>query len=439
MSLVNESFAGSDQKQRRLSRAAGRLLRRFDRDERGNVAITTAVVLPMLVGAVGMGVTYSMGNSTRNDMQNALDASVLAGVIASNSGGDPIATAGTVFQSNLSAWAKGNASGIDPTFTWNNSILTGQASGTATNLFGGVIGPRTYTISVNSAATYSTTPLCVLGLNGLDNGAFDINGSKAQFNAGCAVQANTNSSSGMTEEGSPTAIATKFGVSGGHKGDTYSPPPADNSPAISDPYASIAFPSYADCSGKSKKGLDIKDDTTLPLSPDPSGIYTFCGGIHIYGNGTKVKLNPGIYVMVDGPFWVDASAVVTGDQVMLAFTGSGAALQIWGNANVTLTSPTSGTYMNMQFMQDRNDPNSRGLWDSIGGSTTVKFEGVAYFPSQNFWAFGDTNITANSPSMAIVADKIWTQGSANVTITHNNPRNLAVTVPTTTYGARLIR
>jgi len=95
--------------------------------------------------------------------------------------------------------------------------------------------------------------------------------------------------------------------------------------------------------------------------------------------------------------------------------------------------------MNMQFMQDRNDLNSRGLWDSIGGSTTLKYDGVAYFPSQNFWAFGDTNITANSPSMAIVADKIWTQGSANVNITHNNPRNLAVTVPTTTYGARLIR
>jgi len=431
MPLSNDPLAISGLTFRRLATMASRLARRFEVDEGGNVAITAAVVLPLLVGAVGMGVTYSMGNSTRSDMQNALDSSVLAGVIASNSGGDPITTAGTVFQSNLSAWAKSNASGINANFNWSNGILTGQGTGTATNLFGGVLSTKTYAITVNSAATYSTTPLCVLGLNGLDNGAFDINGSKAQFNAGCAVQANSNSSSAMTEEGSPKANATKFGVSGGHKGDTYSPPPADGSPAIADPYASVPFPSYDDC-GKSKKGLDIKDDTTL--SPG-----TFCGGIHIFGNGTKVTMNPGIYVMVDGPFWVDASAVVTGDQVMLAFTGSGAALQIWGNSSVTLTSPASGTYMNMQFMQDRNDVNSRGLWDSIGGSTTLKYDGVAYFPSQNFWAFGDTNITANSPSMAIVADKIWTQGSANVNITHNNPRNLAVTVPTTTYGARLIR
>src|SRR5262249_33471826 len=131
-----------------------------------------------------------------------------------------------VFQSNLSAWAKGNASGIDPNFTWDNSILTGQASGTATNLFGGVIGPRTYTISVNSAATAATTPICVLGLNGQDNGAFDINGSKAVFDASCAVQANSNSKSGMSLEGNPTAKAKKFGVTGGHQGEGVSPPAA---------------------------------------------------------------------------------------------------------------------------------------------------------------------------------------------------------------------
>src|SRR5262249_54965104 len=122
MSLDNQMLGGSARRLGRLSTAAGGLLRAFKAHQGGNVAITTAVVRPMLVGAVGMGVTYSMGNSTRNDLQNALDASVLAGVIASNSGGDPITTAGTVFQSNLSAWAKGNASGIDPNFTWDNSI-----------------------------------------------------------------------------------------------------------------------------------------------------------------------------------------------------------------------------------------------------------------------------------------------------------------------------
>jgi Flp pilus assembly protein TadG len=435
MSLAHQSLGGSGRSRRRLSGGAGRLLRRFDRDQRGNVAITAAVVLPILIGAIGMGVTYSIGNSTRNDMQNALDASVLAGVIASNSGGDPMATAGTVFQSNLSAWAKGNASGINPSFDWDKSILTGQASGTATNLFGGVLTTKTYTITVNSAATSSTTPICVLGLNGLDNGAFDINGSKAVFDASCGVQANSNSKSGMSLEGNPTAKAKKFGVTGGHKGDGFSPVPSDGSTVVADPYASIPFPSYDVCAS-TKKPVEV---TGSP--PPPPG--TYCGGMHI-GAGVTVTLQPGIYVMVGGPFWAEGGAVITGDQVMIAFTGDGATLRLGGNSSMTVTSPTSGTYMNMQFMQDNNDPNTHGLWCSIGGnggdSAKLQYDGVAYFPTQNFWAFGNSTVIANSPTMAIVADKIWTQGSANVTVTNNNPRNLKVTPPPgTPYGARLIR
>jgi len=201
MPFRNQSVAKSRQTLRRLATAAGRVLRRFETDEGGNIAITSAIVLPLLIGAVGAGVTYSMGNSTRSDMQNALDSSVLAGVIASNSGGDPIGTASTVFQSNLSAWAKSNANGINATFTWSNGILTGQATGTATNLFGGVIGTKTDIITVNSAATASTTPLCVLGLDSLGSGAFNADGSALTFNADCAVQANSANSSGMTQKG----------------------------------------------------------------------------------------------------------------------------------------------------------------------------------------------------------------------------------------------
>jgi hypothetical protein len=366
-------------------------------------------------------------------MQNALDASVLAGVIASNSGGDPITTAGTVFQSNLSAWAKSNAAGINADFTWSNGILSGQGTGTATNLFGGVIGTKTYTISVKSAATSSTTPVCVLGLDTLGSGSFNADGSALTFNASCAVQANTTSSSGMTQKGNALLSAKKFGVTGGARTSNYQPPPQDGSPAIADPYASLPFPSYSSC-GKSNL-LKINDTETL--SPG-----TYCGGIHMDGSA-NVTLQPGIYVMVDGPFWADGGAVVTGDQVMIAFTGKGSTLDVWGNAQVNLTSPISGTYMNMQFMQDSSSPDTHNLWVSIGGSATdaskLQFDGVAYFPTQNFWVRGNATAAINSPSLSIVTSDINIQGSVNIQITNNNPRNLPVSPPTTTYGARLIK
>jgi Flp pilus assembly protein TadG len=426
-----------------LFNSATSVFARFRSNESGNLAIIAAITLPVTVGAVGVAVTYSSVNAVRSNMQAALDAAVLAGAIALDTAGasDPTTAANDAFTGDVNKYTSTEAKNVAAAFTVTDPTVSGTASASVGNPFGGLIGPKTILVTVKAAATKLSTPICVLGLNGLENGSFDINGSKATFTATCAVQANTDSKSGMTSEGQPTAKAKKFGVFGGHKGDAFSPTPVDGSSQVADPYASTPFPSSTDCTGKyngNGKGLEINYDTTL--SPG-----TYCGGIHAYA-GAHVTLQPGVYVMSDGPFWTDGSASVTGDQVMIAMTGTGAALQIWGDSNVSLTSPTSGTYMNMQFMQNPNDANSRGLWDSIGGSSggqggnaKLSYDGVAYVPSQNWWVFGNAVLNANSPTMAIVADKIWTQGSAYVSITNQNPRNLPVgPPPQTTYGAKLI-
>jgi Flp pilus assembly protein TadG len=414
------------------------LLQRFRRDERGNVMIMGAIFIPVAIAAVGAAVSYSSGNAARTNMQAALDSAVLAGAIAMDSGTDPIATAQNAFQSNVASFTKSTASNIAASFTLSGITISGQASADATNPFGGIIGTRTYALGVTAAATKQSMPVCVLGLNGLDNGSFDVNGNP-QVDIGCAVQANTTSRTGMTQEGNAPVTAKKFGVTGGHKTNNYSPPPTDGSAKINDPYASLRFPYYDDCSkGGGNKNVDIKDSTTL--SPG-----TYCGGLHIFGNGTVVTLQPGIYVMVDGPLWIDGNATLTGDRVMIAFTGKGSTLQVWGNSVVNLTSPTSGTYVNMQFFQNPNDDNTRGLWASIGGSSggnqgsaKLTYDGVAYFPTQNFWVFGNAVMNANSPGVAVVADKVWVQGSATFNVTNNNPRSLPVKAPTITYGAKLL-
>ncbi len=427
----------------KLGRSFKNSLRRLKSDERGNFVITAAILLPVVAGAVAAAVAYSNASASRTSMQSSLDAAVLAGAIAiGNSQSDPVAIAQNVFQSNVDAHAIKTTNQIAATFSVSGSVVSGQASGAAVNPFGGLIGSATMPLNATSAAIQQTTPVCVLGLNSFASGSFDING-QPQFNASCAVQANSTDKTGMTQEGTAPVIAKKFGVSGGHKTNDYSPAPADGSPAISDPYSSLPFPYYDDCTqGHGNKMVDVKDDTTLMPG-------TYCGGLHIYATA-HVTLEPGIYVMNGGPFWEDGSAVVTGDQVMIGFTGKGATLQLWGNSSLTLTSPTSGSYANMQFMQDNSSRDTHSLWCSIGGSAgngnndgtgspTLTYDGVAYFPTQNFWTFGKAVVNANSPSLVIVADKIWTQGAATVTITNQNPRHLNVAAPPQiAFGARLI-
>jgi hypothetical protein len=177
---------------------------------------------------------------------------------------------------------------------------------------------------------------------------------------------------------------------------------------------------------------------------------TYCGGINITGKSLVVRLEPGIYVMVDGSLLVNGNARLEGEQVLIAFTGTDATLRIWGGSSVELTSPTSGVYKNVQFFQDRFDPRGRGMWVSNGGNggpndetdtSKLRFDGAAYFPTQNFWVYGAADVDMNSPGVVLVADKIWFQGAATIDVTQLNSRDLRDFVADTVYssGARLIK
>jgi hypothetical protein len=410
-----------------------RFRREFREREDGQVAVMFALALVPLMAAAGAAVDYSHGNQIRTSLQKALDSAVLAAAIDASPNWRTVAL--NSFNGNVNAK---NSSVRTPTFTLEKDVYSGSVSALTETSFMGVVGISSLTVSASSAATTAKIPLCVLALNAFDSGAFDMNGN-SKFNApNCAVQANSRSSKGMTQEGKPTANARKFGVSGGHSGGGFSPPPKDGSAAVTDPYAGIPFPAYDACGAKVGKGLVIQGGSTT-LSPG-----TYCGGIRMKG-GASVTLQPGIYVMVDGSFWLDGGSSATGKEVVIAFTGDDATLRIWGDSTVDLTSPTSGTYKNFQFFQNPNDDKGRGAWVSIGGNgntddkSKATWDGMAYFPTQNFWVFGNTVVNINSPAMPLVAGQIWVQGNATLNVSNDNPRNLSVAPVTTAGGARLIQ
>src|SRR5437588_1679190 len=405
--------------------------KKFQRREDGQVAVMFALAIVPLAAAVGTAVDYSRGNEIRTSLQKGLDSAVLAAAL------DASANWRTAALNSFNGNANPKGSSIrTPTFTLEKDIYSGSVSALTETSFMGVVGIHSLTVSASSAATTAKIPLCVLGLNTFDTGAFDMNGN-SKFNApNCAVQANTKANRGMTQEGQPTAVAKRFGVSGAHTGNGYSTPPKARPPAVPDPYASIPFPSHDTC-GKGK-GLTINGGSTT-LAPG-----TYCGGIRIKSSAS-VTLQPGIYVMVDGSFWLDGGASATGKEVVIAFTGDDATLRVWGDSTIDLTSPTSGTYKNFQFFQDPNDDKGRGAWVSIGGNgntgdkSKATWDGIAYFPSQNFWVFGNTVVNMNSPSMSLVAGQVWVQGNATMNVPNDNPRKLSGSSQTTVpAGARLI-
>lgn len=399
-------------------------LRDFLADRRGNVTLITALMAPILAMLVGGGLTLAEANAARTNLQDALDSSVLAGVAESSVVEIQLSTARRVFASNSAVLG---GKGVTAAFQSDGTTLSGTARLSVTPFLPGFSSLTSIPVSVEAAARKPKIGLCILGLNNLDNGAFDINGTPDFKAPDCAVQANSGSRRAMTQEGGVRAEAGFFGVHGGEDTNNFFPAPEVESPKIADPYLNIAFPSHGACPpGASRKGLVIDADTRLTPG-------TYCGGINITGRDTRVTMAPGVYVMVDGPLLVNGNARLSGEEVMVAFTGSDSTLRVWGSSSVDLTSPTAGIYKNMQFFQDRTDPKGRGAWVSVGGNggpndatdlSKLKIDGVAYFPTQNFWIYGKADVDINSPGLAIVADKIWFQGAATIDVTSVNTRNL---------------
>ncbi len=182
-----------------------------------------------------------------------------------------------------------------------------------------------------------------MALNGKDQGAVDLNGT-VDVATNCPVQANSTDGAAVRQVGNAAMTSSMFAIAGNYRGNNFSPKPVTGSDRVADPLASLPFPASGICVDLGLGGSGKLQQETRTLLPG-----TYCGGLDITAD-SKIRLEPGIYIIKDGELKISGS-VVTGTDVMIGFTGKGAKLWLTGGAVVKLTSPSSGPYMNMQFME----------------------------------------------------------------------------------------
>jgi Flp pilus assembly protein TadG len=412
-----------------------KLVNRFTQDQSGVAALIFALAAPATLIGAGAAIAYGEVRMVRTAEQSALDAAVLsgAGLPAGTTDAARIAAAQVMFDSQMSNFTPRLTQSVSATFTiqpiaQDTVKVTGTAKAAFANPFGAFMGAKTLTVGTSAAAQTSTSPpICVYALNNRANGAVDLNGT-VNVSVSCAVQANSGSGSAVRAVGGARMSTSTFGVNGNYKGSGFTPPPKTGAAQLPDPFASLPFPAAGACTALS--GTTIKANTTI--SPG-----TYCGGLKI-SSGAVVTMNPGIYLFTDGDFKVDSGAQVTGSEVMLAFDGKGAKFWMTGSAVMKITSPASGTYMNMQFMENRNNP-AGNTWVSVGGNSQLQYDGIMYFPTSNIWVFGGSIVNGNSPTASMVGDKLWFQDNSTITLTQSNPRSLPVKDLSQRVGAVLIQ
>lgn len=371
--------------------------RKYYKCQSGSIMIIWSVLLPVILGMVGLGIETGSWYLNKRNLQTAADAAAIAGARENTAAARASTARAAVAQNGF-----GNGSNV--TVTVNNPPLTGGY--TANNNAVEVILSRPQSMSLagiflgtNPVVTARSVAVkqmsansggCVLALANNGTG-INITGNSTLTMPTCTLISNSDITTSVNMTGSSDTdvytlyTAGNYSVGGAAKF-TYNVQPTIHGDSTADPYGNITVPSYSGCNQN-----NYSSNGTVTLSP---GVY--CNGIKLNSHA-KVTLKPGTYIIDRGSLDIGGQATLTGTGVTIIFTsstGSGyATVTINGGATVSLTAPTSGATSGIAFYQDRRAP--LGTASKFNGGSTMDITGALYMPQAQLTFNGGNSINGS--------------------------------------------
>lgn len=345
--------------------------------------IFALAALPV-IGAIGAAVDFSKASDVRSQMQNSLDAAVLAGVTQVSA--NQVSAAGQVFDGDFSGKYGTSAT---RSFTQNaDGSLTGTASTSVSMSFLSVLKVPPLGLTVNSTATPGTqasSPVCILLVNALDSQALLVN-SGAVLNApSCEVHvASTQNPAAMFNA---TLNVKRICIKGANitKNGGVTPPAVTGCATISDPFAGkLPTVTAGTCINQSPLSGNVT------LNPG-----TYCGGVNFNGSGT-LTLNPGLYILKSGSMILNSGWTVNGTGVTFYFADQNSYIQFNSGVTANLSAPTTGTYVNILMFEPTGLSNTQL---PINGTSSSSFTGLFYLPSRDVTINSVSNVSSDSVTM----------------------------------------
>lgn len=381
----------------------------------GGIKLQAALCLPMIVMLCGGAIDLVKVTSQRQHLQAAVDAAALAGARElglSDARRENVAAAveamvKVAIAPNLSAAAPPDVKTVVRNRPLEVEIVARQAT---KPVFGSVAGIAPPTIEVVAIARIVGRPnICVLGLDPSENGTISLEKNARVTGQNCAVFSNSRASNSIASKNSAVLSAALICSAGGRDGmkANFNPEPLTDCPTFDDPLAARPEPRPAPC------------NPALPKSVTKSGRLspgTYCGGLAI-GAGGDVELEPGVYIIKDGPLTVSGGARLVGKGVGIFLTGSKATLQLEPASSIDLSAPEVGEMAGLLVFESRSQPES-GVHQILSDDAR-NLLGTIYLPR------GRLNVDANSPIAdksaytAIVARKISLYGGPHLVLNSN--------------------
>ena len=416
--------------------------RKFVKRQDGAVLAYTAILLPVFIGFIALGLDIASWHIDKRRTQTMADSAAVAGALehfrnVEEESGDPdnCSSGPSIFNAAKEAAERNNFdTGLGQTLTINCPPLSGAELGNEMAVEAIVTTPLPLILSAllttsdktaasRAVATAGIGEGCLYALNPSESGTITVTGT-ADVIFGCGVIANSSDSSAITINGAACLTATMISAAGGVSGNCISPAPVVKV-SQADPLGSMPEPEVSGCDFTSRTQISGHNDATL--SP---GVY--CNDINITTNGT-VTFEPGIYILDGAGLNIGAQATVVGDNVMFYMVNTSSAnnFSIAGDASVTFTAPDSGMYQGIFFFESRNES---GVNHSFTGGSSMDIDGIIYAPNGDIsYTGGSSSVDANT---FIIADTITFTG--NSFMSNTDPEGNLITFNPFLIKSRLV-
>ncbi|WP_268894210.1 pilus assembly protein TadG-related protein [Thalassovita mangrovi] len=414
-------------------------LSQFAREDTGSVLVMTALLSPLVMGGLGLGVETGHWYQKQRQLQHIADLTSHAAASRLRAGDD-----GSSMYVDALSIAKGSGFSYDiGEITMYSPPRSGPNAGNAdaVEVILSETRPRWFTaffmdgdveLTARSVSLIEGgSPACILALSETASGAVTVTGSTDVGLTNCVVSSNSAAQDAFSMESGASYMTTDCVHTVG--GATYTAnltlndctEPKTLQPKTRDPYADRTEPTVWGTCSNGRVGHPQSSTTVSATDNHPNGMSSkrFCNGLSLQGD---VTFEPGLYIIDGGTFSINAQANITGLDGVTFFLTNGAEVQYNGGATVNLAAPTSGPTSGMLFWESRDSTSSYSGCGHSGGSISHKFNGGSSMSLQGALYMPVSDVTFNGGSDAqngctqIVGNTVRLSGSSNLAVSCEN-------------------
>ncbi len=399
------------------------------RDRRGSVALMTAVMLPVMIMTLAMGIEITYWSVVKLELQRVADVAAWAGAaqyVGTASGSSATGAAADVAEINGIQSATARTWNAATKTTTDNMITAQMVSGprnaadvavkvtvqrNISKSFSRIFPSLEPSVTVSAFAVAEITPVgaqpCILALAGYETGItteidITVGGNASLTASGCSMRSN----GGIRTNGGATITASGVYAGGTISGSGICCGLYPNAGQSSDPYANNAAVqgALAQLSPGSGTAVSVGNKATRTISPGTSAGWDVKG---------TLTLNPGLY-LVNGDISTGAQGLITGTGVTIVTSG---ALNASGGAGMNLTAATTSTTSNAIPGVLFAGKSSAAM--AFVGNSTFAVTGLLYFPNASL-KFAGTSDSGGSGCTEVIAGTVTLVGTSNVSANCSN-------------------